>query len=248
MITLTILYDNQRGDPRLKNAWGFACLVETSGTQLLFDTGGDAPTLLNNAALLEKDLTAVDQIVLSHYHGDHTGGLQGLLATGVSPTVYMLASFSPSMRRAAAEQTAVVEVTGPQEIVPGIWTTGEVSGPVAEQALIVETTEGWVLITGCAHPGVERMTERALEITGGPIRLVLGGFHLGSAGPVKIQDTIAALEACHVAAVAPTHCTGDRARAAFAEAYGEAFHAAGAGTSWAFEQPPHPGRPKLEPE
>lgn len=235
-LTITILYDNQVGDSRLTNKWGFACLVETPATQVLFDTGGDAPTLLANAAILEKDLTAVDRVVLSHAHGDHTGGLQGLLATAVTPTVHMPASFSRALRRAVAENAELIEVTGPREIVPGMWTTGEVAGPVAEQALVVKTTEGWVLITGCAHPGVETMATQAISVTGGPLALVIGGYHLGNADRAKIDATIATLQDLGVAAVAPTHCTGDRARAAFAAAYGDAFHAAGAGAEWGFER------------
>ena len=235
-LTITILYDNQVGDSRLTNKWGFACLVETRATQVLFDTGGDAPTLLANAAILEKDLTAVDHVVLSHAHGDHTGGLQGLLATAVTPTVHMPASFPRAMRQAAVENAELMEVTGPREIVPGIWTTGEVAGPVAEQALAVETMEGWVLITGCAHPGVEMMATQAISVTGGPLALVIGGYHLGDAGRAKIDATIATLQDLGVAAVAPTHCTGDRARAAFAEAYGDAFHAGGAGAVWRLER------------
>lgn len=247
-MTLTILYDNEPDDSRLANAWGFACLIEQPETTVLFDTGGDAPRLLANAAVLDKDLSAVDHVVLSHDHGDHTGGLLGLLEAGASPTVMMLTSFRPSLRRSAGAQTAVIEVTGPRQIVPGIWTTGAVSGPVAEQALVVETTGGWVLITGCAHPGVERMAERAIGITGGPIALALGGFHLGSAGPARIEATIVTLKALHVAGVAPTHCTGERARSAFTEAYGDGFHPAGAGTTWVFAQPVPSEKAPQEPQ
>ncbi len=247
-ITLTILYDNQVGAPRLTNKWGFACLVETSDTTLLFDTGGDAPTLLSNASLLGKDLSSVAHVVLSHLHGDHTGGLQGLLTTGISPTVYMLSSFPYSMRQAAAARTTLMEIDAPQLLLPGIWTTGGVSGLVDEQALVVETNEGWIVITGCAHPGVEAMVARAVEITEGDIALVIGGFHLGSASPQRIAETIAALKSLDVEAVAPTHCTGDRALAAFAEAYGDAFNAAGAGVSWAFERPHYAENRVLNPQ
>jgi metal-dependent hydrolase (beta-lactamase superfamily II) len=41
-----------------------------------------------------------------------------------------------------------------------------------------------------------------------------------------------------VAAVAPTHCTGDKARAMFAEAYGDAYYEAGAGFTLQLETQP----------
>ena len=76
---LTIVYDNNAFDPRLKTAWGFSALVEYDGHTLLFDTGGDAPTLLENMDILEIDPAQIEKVVISHDHGDHTGGLEGLL-------------------------------------------------------------------------------------------------------------------------------------------------------------------------
>lgn len=55
--------------------WGFAAVVDVDGYRLLFDTGAREETVLRNAAELKVDLTDVTDVVLSHNHGDHTGGL-----------------------------------------------------------------------------------------------------------------------------------------------------------------------------
>jgi glyoxylase-like metal-dependent hydrolase (beta-lactamase superfamily II) len=55
--------------------WGFAALVEADGHRLLFDTGARPETVLRNAQELGINLTGVTDVVLSHHHGDHTGGL-----------------------------------------------------------------------------------------------------------------------------------------------------------------------------
>src|SRR5262249_49498410 len=55
--------------------WGFAAYVEADGHRLLFDTGARPRTVLENARELKVDLASVDEVVLSHNHGDHTGGL-----------------------------------------------------------------------------------------------------------------------------------------------------------------------------
>ena len=55
--------------------WGFSALVTVDGRRLLFDTGARPETVLNNARELEIDLSGVAEVVLSHHHGDHTGGL-----------------------------------------------------------------------------------------------------------------------------------------------------------------------------
>ncbi len=55
--------------------WGFAALVEVDGYRLLFDTGERPETVLHNAQEMGIDLSTVTDVVLSHHHWDHTGGL-----------------------------------------------------------------------------------------------------------------------------------------------------------------------------
>lgn len=241
MITLTVLYDNNAHNANLITDWGFSCLIERSNglgqeATILFDTGGQGDLLLSNMNSLGKDLSAIETIVLSHNHGDHTGGLSRLLQQDIRPEVYVPANFPATTKnqiRAAAE---LIAVDAPTEIAPGIWTTGQVDGSIPEQALAVETTEGWVVITGCAHPGVVEMARAAKQATGGEIRLVMGGFHLGSASEQQIARIIEALQALGVQRVAPLHCTGDAARQQFATTYGEACDLVGVGATFSFER------------
>jgi 7,8-dihydropterin-6-yl-methyl-4-(beta-D-ribofuranosyl)aminobenzene 5'-phosphate synthase len=55
--------------------WGFSALVEADGHRLLFDTGARPETVLRNARELKIDLSDVTEVILSHHHGDHVGGL-----------------------------------------------------------------------------------------------------------------------------------------------------------------------------
>ncbi len=55
--------------------WGYSALVEVDGKKVLFDTGRKFETVLNNAEELGIDLSEVEDVFLSHNHGDHTGGL-----------------------------------------------------------------------------------------------------------------------------------------------------------------------------
>ncbi|MGH9324776.1 MAG: MBL fold metallo-hydrolase, partial [Vicinamibacteria bacterium] len=55
--------------------WGFGALVEFDGHRLLFDTGSRPQTVLANSRELGVDLSEVEEVVLSHNHSDHTGGL-----------------------------------------------------------------------------------------------------------------------------------------------------------------------------
>lgn len=61
--------------------WSFSALLESDNEKILFDTGFDENTVLHNATLLKKDLSKVEKVILSHFHGDHTGGLIKLRET-----------------------------------------------------------------------------------------------------------------------------------------------------------------------
>lgn len=228
-VIFTVVYDNNAYDSALQTAWGFACLVETAEATVLFDTGGDGPTLLGNMTKLGVDPQSIDAVVLSHIHGDHVDGLAGLLDTGASPTVYVPAAFPDSFKDGLRVRTDLVEVTKPVEVLPGIYTTGEVGSGIIEQALVVETEEGLVVVTGCAHPGIVEMVHRAKESVEDEVALVMGGFHLGRANRSQIERIIAEFRRLGVQQTAPCHCTGDRARQMLADAFGTDGILAGVG-------------------
>ena len=55
--------------------WGYSALVEVDGKKILFDTGNKPETVLKNVKELGIDLSDVEDVFLSHNHGDHIGGL-----------------------------------------------------------------------------------------------------------------------------------------------------------------------------
>jgi len=230
VLRITIVYENHAYDPRLQTAWGFSALVEYRSQVVLFDTGGDSQILLENMQVLGIDLGRIQSIVLSHGHADHTGGLSAILDGGVRPPVYLLPSFPDTFKQQVEQLTQAIEVTPGQVIGNGILTTGEIAGNIPEQSLLIRTGEGLVVITGCSHPGVVEIVESAVELTGDPVYLVLGGFHLGSTSESEISAILADLRQLGVQKAAPCHCSGERAIAMFALEYGEGFIQVGVGT------------------
>ena len=87
---ITIVYDNEAYKKDLKADWGFSCLVEIENTpKILFDTGANGSILLYNMKKLDIDPMIIDEIFISHYHGDHTGGLSGFLKINKDVKVYV---------------------------------------------------------------------------------------------------------------------------------------------------------------
>jgi 7,8-dihydropterin-6-yl-methyl-4-(beta-D-ribofuranosyl)aminobenzene 5'-phosphate synthase len=236
-LKITVLYDNYVHDSRLQTGWGFAALLEYGEHTVLFDTGADGPALLANMSTLSIDPHSIGAVVLSHAHGDHTGGLDALLATGVRPPVYLHPSFPEEFKQRIGAVTTVIETEAGQYINDRISTTGEVEGGIPEQALIIETGRGLVVVTGCAHPGVARMAATAMSLRDTSVHLVLGGYHLRSTGPDQLRALIAEFRRLGIENVAPTHCTGDPAIEMFAAEYGDDFIRGGAGLVISVEAP-----------
>ncbi len=229
---LTIVYDNNSYDQELTTSWGFSCLVEIKDRTVLFDTGGDATILINNISKLDIDISKIDTIVLSHIHGDHVGGVSGILEKNSDATVYLLSSFPESFKEGIRGYGCnTVEVREETEINDYMMSTGELGTWIREQSLIVSTEKGIVVITGCAHPGVVNIVKKAKEITGGDIYLVAGGFHLGGKSRGEIRSIIEELKDLGVEKIAPCHCSGDLARSMFKEVFGDNYIEEGVGAT-----------------
>jgi 7,8-dihydropterin-6-yl-methyl-4-(beta-D-ribofuranosyl)aminobenzene 5'-phosphate synthase len=78
-----------------------------------------------------------------------------------------------------------------------------------DQSVFFDTLEGTVVLLGCAHSGVINTLRYIRQLTAGrPVRAVIGGMHLGTASPVRIERTIEEFQRIGVQQLAPGHCTG----------------------------------------
>ncbi len=152
-LKVTIL-STMLADPGI-GEWGFSALVEADGHRILFDTGNRPGTVLQNARELGIDLSTVTDVVLSHHHGDHTGGLLSLRRelAGKTPAALSRVHVAPgiflSRRHPGSEQEAnptiaiksgmessgavFVEHRTPVELFPGVWVSGPVPRPNPER-------------------------------------------------------------------------------------------------------------------
>jgi len=168
-VKITIIYDNEVNKPRLKAGWGFSSLIEIENTPpILFDTGADGATLLHNMRELGINPRCIGIIVISHAHGDHTGGLWDVLAINRDVEVYIPASY-----RDRIPGRKVIEVIESIQISEGVFSTGELKG--VEQSLALKTSKGIVVVVGCSHPGVGEIIQAASQF--GKVYRIVGGLH-----------------------------------------------------------------------
>jgi 7,8-dihydropterin-6-yl-methyl-4-(beta-D-ribofuranosyl)aminobenzene 5'-phosphate synthase len=100
-----------------------------------------------------------------------------------------------------------------------------------DQALIINTEPGLVIILGCAHRGIINTLYHAQKLTGvKAIHTVLGGCHLKDASEERVWLTIAALKELGVQRLGTCHCTGLPVSAVMAQEFGDKFFFNNAGT------------------
>lgn len=247
---LTIICENTVGKPlQAIGEHGFACLVETPAARLLFDTG-QGLGILPNARLLNRDLSRLDGIILSHGHFDHGGGLlQVLEQTGELPIHahpgiftrrYWVGRYErranglPFSRAQAEQAGARFELSREfRQLADGIWLSGEVplcdptrkgdsalqyetdSGelvqdPLADDlSLLIESKNGPVLLTGCAHAGLPDIVAHMLARSGhSRVYAVIGGLHLAPADDDHFSAVVDTLKSAGVQRLGVSHCTG----------------------------------------
>lgn len=147
-LKVTVLSTMLAGDPgRGIGEWGFAALLEADGQRLLIDTGARPETVFRNALELGIDLSTVSDVVITHNHSDHTGGLltlrrelmkknpqavsrihvgRGILLSRLTPEGREANGLLPMKAEYEALGGKIVDHGGPERLLPGIWLTGPV--------------------------------------------------------------------------------------------------------------------------
>lgn len=197
-VTVTILTTNA-ADTVGQGEWSFAAWVEVDGRAFLFDTGWSPRNVLSNAEALGIDLSVAEDLVISHHHPDHTGGLE-TLRTELSrrnpkalSRIHVAAEiFAPRPTPDGRERNPMVELRRrieasgatffvydrASELVDGVWITGPVPRPHREKVYSVGPE--WMMKKGdTVVPDVVPESQSLVVVTeGGPV-VVSGCGHAG---------------------------------------------------------------------
>jgi 7,8-dihydropterin-6-yl-methyl-4-(beta-D-ribofuranosyl)aminobenzene 5'-phosphate synthase len=149
-LKVTVLSTMLAGDPAFKGIgeWGFSALIEADNHKLLIDTGERPETVLQNARELGIDLSDVTDVIITHNHWDHVGGLltlrrefsrknpKAFSRAHVAQGIFLNRSSTTGGRetngllplKAQYEETGGVFIVHNthKEILPGVWFTGPI--------------------------------------------------------------------------------------------------------------------------
>jgi 7,8-dihydropterin-6-yl-methyl-4-(beta-D-ribofuranosyl)aminobenzene 5'-phosphate synthase len=247
------LYEEASVDSTLISGHGVSYLIRTDSATILLDVGNNPDQLAvapfaQNMQRLGIDWDEIDRIVISHPHPDHIGGIaawrQHIVSFGELPRgLNERLVFVPT----DMVFEGAVHATIPTLPSPDVATTGVISYPEvfplslfepkgAEQALVVSVeNEGLVLITGCGHPTMERLVERAETLYGQPVIGIVGGLHYENATTEAAQPHIEFLlpRGLRLVALSP-HDSSPQALEAFRSAFPQTYQDLRVGTAIQF--------------
>jgi 7,8-dihydropterin-6-yl-methyl-4-(beta-D-ribofuranosyl)aminobenzene 5'-phosphate synthase len=93
-----------------------------------------------------------------------------------------------------------------------------------DQAVFIKTSQGLMIVLGCAHRGIINTLHHARNVTGVQnIHCVIGGTHLIRASEMQMEMTIAMLREFGVRRLGVSHCTGMPAAMRLAQEFGPGF-------------------------
>ena len=228
---IKVIYNNVVDDEDFEGDWGFSCVIEGLEKTILFDTGANGKILMKNMKKMDIDPGSIDLVVLSHFHWDHTGGLEDFLKKNDKVMVFAPASFPEEWKTdLRKKKIRLVDVSGPMIICKDVFTTGEMGSEIVEQSILIKTARGAVVITGCAHPGIVSIVEKAMDLSAIQVLLAMGGFHLRDYNDEELGQVLQSFDDLGVIYCGASHCTGDEQITAIKNAYGERYVNTGAGS------------------
>ncbi len=269
-----VVNDQAKTGSDLKEEHGLSFWIDTQDQVVVFDTGQTSSVFGHNLKVLGLDPHHIDALALSHGHYDHTGGLDIILSIDKTIPLYAHPDlFRPRYalrhgetkeiglkipRSVLAEHFDLRLSEAPLEIVPNLWTTGEISERPerigGSENLLIETEAGWqpdpykddmslvfktraglLLICGCCHAGLINTLSHVERTFNQPVLAVIGGTHLVSFDNRSLDRVIDIInERFQNLTFHLNHCTGNRSVKRLKDAFGRRVKVCPAGTilSW----------------
>lgn len=230
--TIRVVYDNYAAVDGMAADWGYSIVIKGLEKEILFDTGTNPELFLSNFKKMGLDASEIDMLVLSHEHYDHTGGISTFVKMKTGIPVIMPHSFTPTfLLRIDSMGFTPLLVKEPAMVCDHLFTTGEFDFALPEHALVLDTRNGLVLMTGCSHPGIVEMVRQVRTAFGKNVYMIFGGFHLMNKTREETTAIIDSLKSLGVVRCGATHCTGEMQITMFRQAFGDDYVDLGAGNT-----------------
>ncbi len=229
---LIVTVDNNSRTDRYFLSESALCFYIEEGNKKIFFDLGYSDIVLKNALKLGIDIKNIDNIVFSHSHNDHTGGLFYLnnlyrefiehkIPFKIPEIISHKEIFeplyednigcisSPVFKNQLIANFKTNLSDAPIKLTENLYYSGRISnGNIDETALFYTSKYGVVIITGCSHSGLKNIIEKAEKTTGqSNIYAITGGFHLLDKSEEEIKGISSYLKEKGIKELYPSHCT-----------------------------------------
>ena len=221
---ITVLVENTtRIDNYLLAEPALSLLIEHKDKKILFDAAY-SDIFIHNAMTLGISLNNITDIVLSHGHNDHTGGLKFFspnnsnIKLTAHPNIFDkkidengILYGCPISRDELEAQFQLNLTKTPYYITDDLLFLGEIennrSNDIDDSALVYITQKGLLIITGCSHSGIINIINYAKKLTRvDKVYGVIGGFHLLDKTEAEIKMVSNFFKQENIEYLAPCHC------------------------------------------
>lgn len=236
-ITITTLVENHVSKSDLLAEHGLSFMIEHPQGNILFDVG-QSDVFAKNAKKMGFDISKVDQLVISHGHYDHLGGLPHFIENNNAAPIFLKnETLTPKFhnekyigvsKHINVKNPRFQFVSEPTEIAQNIYLMPKVENyfPLDlnrknffveghkqdvfndEMFLVFDDGEELTVLSGCSHNGITNMLETATIYFNKPIVRVIGGFHLKNASFKTIEHVGNYFNEKNVSQINTCHCTG----------------------------------------
>ncbi len=237
----------------LKKAWGFTALITFDNKNILFNTAGVEEILKHNFKVLGIKAEDLDAVVISHHHYEMIQGLGFIMAKNPNIPIYTTNTVIETITRTNPEWKQNFRLVDKhEEYTPNIIFQNLKSGQrrggpkgIHEVHIILKTSEGLALFTGCGHPQIRTIVHKSKSLTKvDKVQLIAGGTRLLRPGNHEFiedsqenlylpqmhyysdkyyQTLMKDLKKAGVEYVMPTHCTLEPAESVFKESFGKKY-------------------------
>ena len=237
---ITVLVDDRKGRDQCLPEHGLSLLIEHEEARVLLDFG-QTDRFMQNAMSLGIDLGSVDTAVLSHGHYDHANGLEYIKNKKIfsHPECFLKRyskvngkydgmaiskeKLSENNKLILSKESCEIHpeyyfLTGiPRQFefenqdFPTVLEDGSVDELFDDGGIAINTAQGVVVITGCAHSGICNTVEYAKSVCNNDtVYAVIGGFHLRQVDE-NFDKVVKYLKDLGVQHLLTGHCTCDDA-------------------------------------
>jgi 7,8-dihydropterin-6-yl-methyl-4-(beta-D-ribofuranosyl)aminobenzene 5'-phosphate synthase len=226
--SVTVIHNHTSGKSKAEiSARGcLSMYIKVHDKVVLFDTGIEASSPLQNLDTLGLDETAVDAVVLSHEQPKQVHGLLDVLsANEMKPKVFVPAPAGEAISKMLPGAN-VVAVSKPVGVVRDAWLMGPLQSEnngeeLTEQVLVIDEPSGLVIVAGCSHPDVVSIVKEVKAVFGArKVKMVAGGFHFQGTSRNEIKETSLGLQMMGINQLALCSCAGESALKIFRKEWG----------------------------